>query len=283
MPERHTNIFNVFACVLCVVCLFFSNGEAAEEYLSAGELAAITAGSVTLGIVGYEVFKIDVDDKSRFRGPLPGELSLQKFLGGAYTSGRTNFLDSEFGSAVTPIAMGTILTSSNLTWPIRDAQKDAAQDLTLYLSGLIATKGITDLTKGLIRRPRPYAWLADSSLASSERGHTYLRTSFFSGHASSAFFSAAFTNLRLRSIMRHRLSADEYREWRWAPPTVLLGWASFVAWSRIHAYKHYPSDVIVGAAVGYVMAELFYSLARHEETVSQGNSTTPMIRVSFKF
>ena len=55
--------------------------------------------------------------------------------------------------------------------------------------------------------------------------------------------------------MRQELHAGEYRDYRWAPPTVLFSWASFVGWSRIHAYKHFVSDVMVGAAVGVLPAE----------------------------
>jgi membrane-associated phospholipid phosphatase len=59
--------------------------------------------------------------------------------------------------------------------------------------------------------------------------------------------------------MRRELTSGEYRGWRWAPPAVLYSWAAFVGWSRIHAYDHYFSDVLVGALAGYFLAELFYS------------------------
>ncbi|MEZ5359771.1 MAG: phosphatase PAP2 family protein [Candidatus Zixiibacteriota bacterium] len=282
----HQNRHTYFILIAFLLSIFvFDNGIAyAEQYLSAGEISGVAAGSVTIGYLGAKKFQIDVGDKSRIRGPLPKELGIHKFLAGKYTSGRTNFLDNEFGSALTPIFMGTILAVADFTWPVRDTQKDVAQDMTLFLSGMITTKGITDFTKGTIRRPRPYAWMADSSHVESEKDYKYLRTSFFSGHSSSAFYSAAFTNLRLRSIMRMRLSYDEYREWRWAPPTVLFGWATYVAWTRIHAYKHYPSDVLVGALVGWGMAELFYSWALQGKDKYFSNSeSTPMIRVSLRF
>jgi len=282
-----TTMIKAFYC-LCVFCVFHSfcneNALGKKDYLSAGELAAVAGGSVATGYLGYRVFQIDVDDRSRIRGPLPKELSLQKILGGEYRPGKTNFLDSEFGSALTPLIMGTIVVTANLTWPIEDSKKDAGQDLTLFISGLIANKGVTDLTKGLIRRPRPFSWMADSSHVRSEKSYKYLRTSFFSGHSSSAFYSASFANLRLRSIMKQRLSPSEYRSWRWAPPVALFSWATMVAWSRIHAYKHYPSDVAVGALVGYLVSELFYSWAKGYSSENGYNSQNDkMITFSFRF
>jgi membrane-associated phospholipid phosphatase len=59
--------------------------------------------------------------------------------------------------------------------------------------------------------------------------------------------------------MRHELSTDEYNGWNWAPPALLFSWASVVGWSRIHAYRHFFTDVAAGALVGFLMAELFYS------------------------
>ena len=60
--------------------------------------------------------------------------------------------------------------------------------------------------------------------------------------------------------MHQNLSEEEYRDWSWPSPTVLYGWATIVGWSRIHSYKHYPLDVIVGALIGSLLGELFYSL-----------------------
>jgi membrane-associated phospholipid phosphatase len=112
------------------------------------------------------------------------------------------------------------------------------------------------------------------------------RQSFFSGHTSSSFFAAAYLNLRMRTIMRAELSPMDYRSWRWAPPTLLFGWSSFVGLSRIHAYRHYLSDVLAGALVGTIMAELFFAL-NDSPSISDddGNaSSTPMLlRMRYRF
>jgi membrane-associated phospholipid phosphatase len=254
----------------------------AAEYLSAAEVAVVGGGSIGLGYIGHHLRKIDVEDRSVIKGPFPGEMSIHEFLGGGYYPGKTNFLDSRFGSAITPAVFGTALTAANLTWPQKRSGKDAVQDLFLFVSGIVTTKGMTDVTKGILRRPRPLSHMADTSLIDENNDHRFLRTAFFSGHSSSSFFSAAFLNMRLRGIMRQRLAVSEYRDWRWAPPTVLFGWATFVAWSRIHAYKHYPSDVAIGAAVGYLLAELFYSFG-YEKKSRADSGSPPMLRVTFSF
>ena len=178
------------------------------------------------------------------------------------------------GGVFTPLAAVTLLLTADLAWPQADRDKESAEDVFLFLSGLAATEGVTNIAKGLISRPRPYMTLIPADQGE-RRGFRSDRSSFFSGHTSSAFFSAVYLNLRLRNIMRAVLTASEYDSWRWAPPTVLFGWATFVAGSRVQAYRHYPSDVVFGALAGYLVAELFYSWGRGSSEYSTSFSPPP--------
>lgn len=86
--------------------------------------------------------------------------------------------------------------------------------------------------------------------------------------------------------MRRELSADDYRDYRWISPTVLFGWASFVGWSRLHAYKHYLSDVILGSMAGWLLAELFFSLlddADSADMKTAGESPQMLFKLGFSF
>lgn len=187
---------------------------------------------------------------------------------------------------ITPISGGVILVVSNLAWPRSAKGKDASQDMFLYLSGLTATKGITDMVKGLVRRERPLPCLEPGIASQREEvDYGFDQQSFFSGHTSGAFFAMAFTNIRVRSIMRQELTSDEYRDWRWAPPALFYSWASLVGWSRIHAYRHFFTDVLAGAAAGILMAELFHSFQNEVDIneANQTNASPPMMRLTFAF
>jgi hypothetical protein len=43
----------------------------------------------------------------------------------------------------------------------------------------------------------------------------------------------------------------------------------------VQAYRHYITDVAVGALAGYLMAELFYSFGRHAEYSDQSDGASP--------
>lgn len=255
----------------------------AEEYLSAGEIAAIGGGALAIGILGHNFYRSEISVRSLIGGPLPGEMRIMEFLAGDYYYGKTNFLDNDNGALLTPFVFGAMLLTTDLVWPQTKSGKDAGQDMFLYGSGLAVTKGLTGLSKAIFRRPRPFTSLSDPSMLAADYDNRNLYTSFFSGHTSGAFFSAAFLNLRLRSILRHRWSADEYSDWSWTSPAIIYGWAAFVAWSRMHAYRHYPTDVIVGALVGYLIAELFYSWGFESSEETPSEATLPVLKISFSF
>ncbi len=273
----------IAVCFILLLALCLPATAAERDYLDAAPTLLIPVGSISCLRLGSWVSNIDSSKSSLIRGALPGESTIQRWLAGTPTARCSNFLDSRSGSAITPTIGLALLLSADLAWPQDEALRDAGQDMLLYLSGLMATKGITDLHKGLFARPRPLQRLCPELAAQRQDvDWSYDHHSFFSGHASSSFFAATFLNLRLRHIMRQELTGAEYRDWRWLSPTLLYGWASFVGWTRIHAYKHYFSDVVVGAAAGWLIAELFYHFA--PEPSGNGTATTPMfVKLSFSF
>lgn len=113
-----------------------------------------------------------------------------------------------------------------------EADADASIRLALLLLGesLLVNQGI----KRLVRRPRP--------INADERPHHVRlpRTSSFpSGHASSAMAAAGMLS------HRHPKAAPIY-----------YGMAAVVATSRVHVKVHHVSDVIAGAAIGVVYAQV---------------------------
>ncbi len=279
-------VYRAVVAVLMAAVMSHSTTAGESEYLSTGEVVAVGAGSVSVLAVGNYVKHHGSTNKHRWISPLPLEEGISRFFGGEPKLGKRNFLDDRFGAALTTIGAGVLLSAADLAYPPEDRTKQFLQDQFLFQSGAFTTKGITDLVKGLVRRQRPLCYCAaDIAAQREEPVQEDDSHAFFSGHASSAFYAMTFLNLRVRSIMRREMSAEDYRNWRWLSPTVAFGWASFVALSRIQAYRHYLSDVSVGAIVGALIATLYYSVAYDpDESFEGASSATPMtLQVTFSF
>ncbi len=277
--------YSIIVKLIFLSCTFFlfSSAVTADEYLNLSETVAIGSASGTISFIGTKVNNIADDKKPVIRGYLPFEESFQRWLGGECKIGKQNFLDDTFGSAITPVASLVLLSVANLSYPRGDKTKDVSQDLFLFVTGVFATKGITDITKGIFTRERPFHHILKDSLDTTAKyGYAYTQKSFFSGHTSGAFFSVSFLNLRVREIMRQQMTKSEYDNWKWVSSGTLFGWASFVGLSRVHAYKHHLSDVIVGAAAGILISELFYNFNKNPEN-SSGTNSPAMFQIRFSF
>lgn len=113
------------------------------------------------------------------------------------------------------------------------------------------TMGLSELTKGMVRRPRPYAYNPDLPLEL--RMEPEARLSFFSGHTAAA---AAMSFLTAKVF-------SDYSDNRTAKSLVWTGAVvvpAVVAFLRVHSGHHFPSDVIagymIGATIGYLVPEL---------------------------
>jgi membrane-associated phospholipid phosphatase len=259
--------------------------HAERRYLGAGKLVFISGVSAAI-LGGAELLgKIDTSRASLIPDPLPGDRWIQRHLGGSWYVGKTNFLDKSLGSALTPAIGATSLLIVDMKWPQFHRGKDVGQDLALFVSGLLLTEGVTNLAKTAIARPRPYLKM-EPELATARTGidPDEDRRSFFSGHVSSSMFSSVYLNKRIRDIMRDRMSVAGYRRWRWTSPSLLFGWTAFVGWSRIHAYKHYFSDVVVAAAVGGAIGELLFRMGDGEITQDVSLRASPTsLQISVRF
>jgi len=143
----------------------------------------------------------------------------------------SNFWKNVSGSAGT-ISLG-IPTGMLLVSIINHDKKLQKQSFEVIGSLAIATV-TTQLLKRIVNRPRPYESYNDIYPDEFESGK-----SFPSGHTTTAFSTA--TSLTLTT-----------KKWYIAVPA--FAWATSVGYSRMYLGEHYPSDVLMGAAVGTASA-----------------------------
>jgi len=124
---------------------------------------------------------------------------------------------------------------------------DSYAEQTALLAGeAYADSAIVDvLMKAATRRLRPSDISPSGNFSDtffeSHVSPSGTSTSFPSGHAAAAFSIAT-------------VFADRYRRHRWVP-WVAYGVASAISFSRVTTQSHFPSDVFLGAALGFTITE----------------------------
>jgi len=122
-----------------------------------------------------------------------------------------------------------------LSWIITKQRKVLRHLVLLYAIQSAVIYGL----KFLIQRQRPFLFLETASKLSKGPGEI-LDPSFPSAHAAFSFMMATLLAL-------------------WFPRYRVIFFivAGFIGWTRIYLGLHYPTDVIVGALLGYGITKLF--------------------------
>lgn len=126
----------------------------------------------------------------------------------------------------------------------KNSRKEAFWMILSFISMLIILSATITSTKNFFGRLRPNNNEALNELIRVVNHSNSF--SFFSGHAASSFSIATLTVLFLRKKL----------------PLIHLVWIFPILFSssRIYLGVHYPSDIIVGTAVGMFFAWLFYTM-----------------------
>jgi membrane-associated phospholipid phosphatase len=146
-----------------------------------------------------------------------------------------------------PIAAGEIAIVPVAFLVIGHFRHDSYAEKTALLAGeAYADSAVLDVVlKVATRRLRPSdippAGPFNDTFFNSHVAHVGIDTSFPSSHASAAFAVA--------TVFAHR-----YRQHRWVP-WVAYGAASLISFSRLTNQSHFPSDVFLGAALGFTISE----------------------------
>lgn len=146
----------------------------------------------------------------------------------------------------------------------------------MYAETLLLQNGLTGLIKGLVRRPRPLAYNADSRISDQSRRSRHTVRSFPSGHTSTAFAAAVFAG----EVYARLHPDDSSRHWVRGGG---LAVAATTAWLRVAAGRHFPSDVIAGAALGALVGWGVPRLHEVEADDSGAAAAGPTLVFGFSF
>lgn len=137
----------------------------------------------------------------------------------------------------------------------------------LYLEMALFSNFIPSYGKGSVKRFRPYAY--STSATWEEKQDIEALRSFFSGHATRAFAAGVMTAIMYEDYF----PTSEYRTHVWIASLTL---ASSCAILRVTSGAHFPTDVIVGAAIGSGIGYLIPYIHRREtDAVSVAPTISP--------
>jgi membrane-associated phospholipid phosphatase len=139
-------------------------------------------------------------------------------------------------------------------------------DIAVMAEAVLLNGAVNQIVKLAVTRPRPLLYETEPNDPVQSRPDSYL--SFYSAHASSAFALA----LAYAQTFSYRHPESPYRYLVYAG-AVAAG--SLIGASRIAAGKHFPSDVLVGAAVGSAFGLLIPWLHRERSSAQLSVAATP--------
>lgn len=145
-------------------------------------------------------------------------------------------------------------------------RKDAAKIGLLYLQAMSATGVLYTSSNMIFNRFRPYAYNPEASLGDRREGNA--RNSFFAGHAALVGTATFFTA---------KVYADYHPESRFK--YVLYGAAALATgatgYLRHRGGRHFPSDILVGTAVGTLSGILIPHWHKNKPFKNENLSLTP--------
>jgi membrane-associated phospholipid phosphatase len=154
---------------------------------------------------------------------------------------------SGFNSVFTSGASAGIIAAVPATFYIASLIRKNSYDQS---SALLAGEAVADdavlmaVLKSITRRQRPSEIAVNGSYSDT----------FFQSHSSFAGTGSSFpSGHAMMSFSVATVFARRYRKHRWVP-YVAYGLASVISFSRVTTAAHFPSDVFLGAALGFAMA-----------------------------
>jgi membrane-associated phospholipid phosphatase len=157
-----------------------------------------------------------------------------------------------------------------LTFLTYSETKNDLLDLTLmYGEILLIQASINGIVKGSVMRTRPFVY--DDQTPIEEKTSKDARISFFSGHTSMTATVSFFT----AKVFTEYIEDNTAKILIWSGAVLL---PAVTAISRVNTHWHFPTDVLmgyaVGAFVGFIIPEM------HKTKVSDSVSIYPMLNIN---
>jgi len=162
---------------------------------------------------------------------------------------------SEEASKASDILVGFCLSSPLILFSDRKIREDWAAYSLMYVETIGLALSVPSIGKGSIKRIRPYAY--NPVVPIEMKTNSDARRSFFSRHATLAFSSAVFVSAVYSSYYPN----SEWNFYIWSGSLLT---ASVTSYLRYEAGEHFPSDLVMGAAVGSAIGYLIPFMHKDE-------------------
>ena len=144
-----------------------------------------------------------------------------------------------------------------------DTRKDFSKLLLMYGEVLLITGSLNGIVKGIAKRTRPYAYSDETPI--DKRTSTEARVSFYSGHTS----VTAAISFFMANVFTTYITDKTARILIWSAAAL---YPAVTGYLRVSSSNHFPTDVIVGYAVGAGIGFLIPELhkVQKENNISLG-------------
>jgi len=167
-------------------------------------------------------------------------------------------------ATLSDVLVGTLIASPLLLALGEEVRADAVTYGVMYAETLVWAVFAPQIFKGTVQRTRPFVYGDEAPLE--EQTAPDARRSFLSGHTTAAFASAVF----FASVYGANHPDGASRGWVWGGA---LAAATTVGLFRYEAGKHFPTDILAGAALGSLIGwgVPFFHRAGREADGPQGS------------
>lgn len=212
-----------------------------------GRDALIGGGSVAVAVIGATLDdSLSIPSTEQIAG-------LDKSAINGFDRWATSFSSKPIANVSDGLVIASLASPIAMTFIDSRMREDWLTLGVMYFeTGLLATF-IPSFGKGTVVRYRPYAY--NSSTPADRLYSNETNRSFFSGHATWAFASMTF----LANVYSDYYPTSEWKDEVWI---ATMGTATTISILRVFSGAHFPTDVLLGAAVGMGIGTLIPWLHR---------------------